>query len=130
MKMQKKLSNGSYVDVSPEYQINLLNAAIAFDQKYPDTYRGKLGLASVEDAIKYLEQGRELRFGSDWYNQIRDNEAHERQLAAARTKRDNDPNYSDTGWKLDCGCVVHWRSHIMNASMGTSCTDCYDRMSN
>jgi len=130
MRLQYKLSNGNYIDVSAGREKYFLDAAVKFDQKYPGTYHGKLGLTSVQDAISELEQGRELRHGSDWYDKIRDGEAHERKLAVAKARRDNDPNYSDTGWKLDCGCIVHWRSHIMNASMGSACTDCYDRMSN
>lgn len=38
------------------------------------------------------------------------------------------PDYP-TGRKLDCGCTVYYQSEVMNASMGTSCQDCYDRMS-
>ena len=33
------------------------------------------------------------------------------------------------GRKLKCGCTVWYAAHVMNASMGTSCSDCYDRMS-
>jgi len=130
MKLQYQLSNGNYIDVLNGREEHFLNAAIEFDQKYPATYRGKLGLQTTQDAILHLEQGRELRHGSDWYDQIRDGEAHERKLAIAKARRNNDPNYSNAGWKLDCGCIVHWRSHVMNSSQGTSCADCYDRMSN
>jgi len=34
------------------------------------------------------------------------------------------------GRKLKCGCTVWYAAHVMNASMGTSCSDCYDKMSN
>ena len=33
------------------------------------------------------------------------------------------------GRKLACGCTVFYAAHVMNASLGTSCQDCYDRMS-
>lgn len=33
------------------------------------------------------------------------------------------------GRKLDCGCTVYHQSQVMSASMGTSCENCYDRMS-
>lgn len=129
MKLQYKLSNGKYVDVTAGSESQFLQAAVAFDQKYPDTYQGKLGLSSIDDAIEQLKSGRELRHGSDWYDQIRDGDVYEQKLAVARAKRDNDPNYSDAGWKLDCGHTVYWKSHIMNANTGSSCTDCYDKMS-
>lgn len=38
------------------------------------------------------------------------------------------PDYPE-GLKLGCGCVVYSKMGIMQASMGTSCPDCYDRMS-
>jgi hypothetical protein len=38
------------------------------------------------------------------------------------------PDYPN-GRRLDCGCVVYYRSHVMNASIGTACADCYDEMS-
>ena len=33
------------------------------------------------------------------------------------------------GTELNCGCVVYNAVEIMNAGLGTSCSDCYDRMS-
>lgn len=44
------------------------------------------------------------------------------------TKQTPKPDYPQ-GRKLDCGCTVYQQSDVMNASMGTSCQDCYDRMS-
>ena len=38
------------------------------------------------------------------------------------------PDYPN-GRTLDCGCTVYNRHEVMSASMGTSCSDCYDRMS-
>lgn len=37
-------------------------------------------------------------------------------------------NYPN-GRVLDCGCVVYYSSHVMSSSRGSSCIDCYDRMS-
>jgi len=34
-----------------------------------------------------------------------------------------------TGRVLDCGCTVYDAIEVMNASLGTACADCYDRMS-
>ena len=44
----------------------------------------------------------------------------------ARTPRKHD---YPTGRTLDCGCIVYDAREVMNASLGTSCADCYDRMS-
>ena len=34
------------------------------------------------------------------------------------------------GRKLDCGHTIYNQVEVMSASLGSSCTDCYDRMSN
>lgn len=131
MRLQYQLSNGNYIDIdNPEREEMFIQQAVEFDQQLPDTFRGKHNLQIRQDAVNALENGRELRHGTDWYDKIRDGEAHDKKMVAAKAKRDADPNFSNEGWELDCGCVVHHYSHIMNASMGTSCTDCYDRMSN
>ena len=31
-----------------------------------------------------------------------------------------------TGRILDCGCTVYMRVHVMSASLGSSCANCYD----
>ena len=49
----------------------------------------------------------------------------EDELEAARLQPCNE--YA-RGRKLACGCTA-WHGRVMNASMGTSCPDCYDRMS-
>lgn len=33
------------------------------------------------------------------------------------------------GRTLDCGCIVYESTHVMTSSSGSSCPDCYDRMS-
>lgn len=121
MRLQYKLSNGSYIDIDdPKRETMFIERALSFDKQ----------LQNRQDAIAALEAGHELRHGTDWYDKIRDGEAYDKRLAAAKSKRNADPNFSNEGWELDCGCVVYHRSHIMNASMGASCVDCYDRMSN
>ena len=51
------------------------------------------------------------------------------QERAAQPKPVQKPDYPQ-GRKLDCGCTVYHQHDVMSASMGTSCPDCYDRMSN
>jgi hypothetical protein len=38
------------------------------------------------------------------------------------------PDYPK-GRRLSCGHIVYYRSHVLSASLGSSCQDCYDRMS-
>lgn len=53
-----------------------------------------------------------------------------RRLRAMEQRKDAglDPDYPE-GRRLDCGCLVFLETNVMNASLGTSCPDCYDRMS-
>jgi len=53
----------------------------------------------------------------------------EDELEAARLQGSRQLDYPQ-GRKLKCGCTVWHAAHVMNASMGTSCSDCYDKMSN
>lgn len=46
----------------------------------------------------------------------------------ARPKKVRQLDYPD-GRELDCGCIVFWQNEVMRASLGSSCADCYDRMS-
>lgn len=58
----------------------------------------------------------------------------ERRLSTARAERIASrpipvtPDYPN-GRKLSCGHIVYSQVEIMNASLGSSCLDCYDRMS-
>ena len=124
MKLQRQLSNGCFIG-DPDK--GLLQAALEFDQR--PSYRKKKGLKNIADVVRHLEQGVTLRYGTDWYEEIRCGEAHKQALDALDAEKKRDPNYSAVGWVLDCGCAVHWRNHMMSSSSGSSCPDCYDRMS-
>jgi hypothetical protein len=130
MRLQHKLSNGSYINIGPEREADFVGLALNFDKRLPDEYSGKRHFQNQQDVLAALESGEELQYGTDWYDKIRDGEAYERRLAEARSKRTSDPNFSSEGWRLDCGCQVYSRSRIMDTSSGTSCPRCYDRMSN
>lgn len=49
-------------------------------------------------------------------------------LKAAVVKPAHKYDYPD-GRELDCGCTVYFSHEVMSASLGTSCQNCYDRMS-
>jgi len=38
------------------------------------------------------------------------------------------PDYPE-GRKLACGCTVYYKHEVMSASLGSSCFNCFDRMS-
>jgi len=47
---------------------------------------------------------------------------------AAELQKCGRPDYPQ-GRRLSCGHMVYYADEVMSASMGTSCLDCYDRMS-
>lgn len=50
------------------------------------------------------------------------------QLEAVKMNRLPQPDYPN-GRRLSCGCTVYYRHEVMSASLGSSCPDCFDRMS-
>jgi hypothetical protein len=75
-----------------------------------------------QEILEVLAAGNEVKHGTDWYNLLRDADAQ----AKPKPQKNDYPN----GRVLDCGCTVYNRGEVMNASMGSSCANCYDLMSN
>jgi len=50
------------------------------------------------------------------------------EVEAARLQPRRKPDYPN-GRRLSCGHTVYYSIEVMSASLGTSCCDCYDRMS-
>lgn len=109
MKLQRQLSNGVWFDVEEGREDHFATLAAKFNPTL--------------DVRVTLAAGQTVKYGPDWYENIRASEL-------VKPKCTADPNFSNNGWVLDCGCTVYHRSHIMRSSRGTSCVDCYDRMSN
>ena len=81
-------------------------------------------LLSRDEVIAALESGRELRNDvDDWYSNCRDGEAFERKMAERRAAAQPIEMV-----KCACGHTIP-RGSVMSTSMGSSCPDCYDRMS-
>jgi hypothetical protein len=80
--------------------------------------------ATREQIMQALERGAEVSIGEEFDAKIRCAEATERRRAARLATR---PQIEMV--KCDCGHTVA-RSLVMSASLGSSCADCYDRMSN
>ena len=81
-----------------------------------------------EKIIEALESGKSVRWqkSSNFYYDHNYGRLYNKTIVDARRRQQRDyPN----GRKLDCGCTVYYKSHVMCASVGTSCQNCYDRMS-
>jgi hypothetical protein len=84
---------------------------------------------SRDEIIAILKTGETVRNDSDdWYSYCRDGNTADRIAAEFKANKIAARDYPE-GKKLDCGCVVFFKEHIMGANFGSSCCDCYDRMS-
>ena len=119
MKIQRMLSNGSWNEVKLERVTMFINLAVEVEQWLaPIQKREPRTAQGILDA---LAAGEIIKTGTDWYNRLRD-------TAARKPRPVRQPDYPN-GRKLSCGCTVYNAVEVMNASMGSSCANCYDRMS-
>ena len=126
MRLQYRLSNGNWVDCNDrtdEFLTWCENWNVIVDGKtvqptFPITP------ASRNDVVAALESGIILRNdGSDWYSQCRDGEYVDKKNVERLT------NMKPVELvKCSCGHTIP-KNQVMSASLGTSCSDCYDRMS-
>lgn len=125
--IQRQLSNGTWIDEDSPGRF--LDMVLERESWYaPRVNREPMTTRS--EVLDYLATGQSIHYDDDWYANIRDGDVFQQRLEAKRRQKLSDPNYYHDGRKLDCGHVVYHSSHVMSASRGTSCTDCYDRMSN
>lgn len=122
MRLQYQLSNGAWTDCNDDGDDRteeFLNCCISNKQRV----NGEWVNMDRDQVIKFLESGATLRNDpADWYSNCRDAEAVER-IHAKRMAR---PPVEMV--KCSCGHTVP-RGSVMSASLGSSCPDCYDRMS-
>jgi len=111
MKFQTRLENGRWVDENRiDFFIGLAverDAVFATIQNRPQV--------TTQDVLSAIAAGEILPYDTDWYAKIRDADAIKPRIVI-----------EEKLIKCDCG---HHTAHPMRASLGTSCPDCYDRMS-
>ena len=116
IKLQYQLSNGSWIDCEDRTEEFMIRC---------EKTTGK----SKDEIIAILKTGETVRNDKDdWYSNCRDGNIADRISAEHKTNRLAARDYPD-GIKLNCGHIVYNKIEIMGASMGSSCSDCYDRMS-
>jgi len=112
MELQYQLSNGNWANCNDRTEEFLARCE----------EQAQIDRSAV---LSLLNEGRELRNSpSDWYSVCRDLEAIERIREARRAAA---PPVQMV--KCSCGHTVP-RMSVMSASIGSSCPECYDRMSN
>ena len=128
MRLQYMLSNGNWVDcgLRTDEFLNLCSKFTRVDdngnlcKRREETTRN----ASISECEKLLSDGFELRNdASDWYSKCR---CHDAQKRIYDEKIKNRPVVEMV--KCSCGHTVP-KNSVMSASLGSSCPDCYDRMS-
>lgn len=115
---QKLYSNGTWYDIDQDQVNENLEHILKYEQHlktFVDTDAlGRDLLSTIDEITEYLDTGKLLDYDSDWYNQIRKTPAPIVQ--------------NDVMVKCACGHTV-LKNIVMNASLGTCCPECYDRMS-
>ncbi len=122
MKLHRQLENTRWIDCSDrtDYFIGEVVKLGVYDFKLRER-----AFPTRDEIIARLKHGETLKFDNEyWYAEIRDEDAHA-QLIAQRAANRKPVEMK----KCSCGHTVPI-SQVMSASLGTSCPDCYDRMSN
>ena len=115
MKIQRMLSNGKWIDEDDEEHIAELIEQVLAREPILAPRKNREPMTTQQQVLDFLVQGNEINFDSDWYTKIRN--AVEQRASI---------EFPDQQKKADCG---HATTEIMTASLGTSCPNCYDRMS-
>jgi hypothetical protein len=111
-KLQKQISTGNWIDVDETEASRIVEMAM---QKYSATFENIMKMVEAKPGLNYDTDTRETA----WYMNFR---------IKPEPRQPRPVDYPD-GRRLDCGCLVYDRAEIMSASLGSSCPDCYDRMS-
>lgn len=128
MRLQYQLSNGSWHNCENRTEEFLVlcqknNGPDETGKKIVPRFRATRDLTR-DEVVEYLGTGATLRNDpADWYSECRDGDAVDRIMAERRARQ-------KPVEMIDCSCGhTVPRSSVMSASLGTSCPDCYDRMS-
>src|SRR5688572_28073464 len=121
--IQRKLSNGMWTDVKDVD--SYIDMALKRDSWFAPRINRE-PMTTRQQVLDFLATGQTIRYGDDHYESLRDGTVHEQRVEAARQKQQQDPRRYPNGRVLDCGHTVYHQDHVMSASNGTSCTDCYE----
>jgi hypothetical protein len=114
MKFQRQLSNGRWIDIDEAKADNLIAKVIERESWFADRQHRE-PMATHKQVKTFLATGETIKHGSDWYSEIR---------MAPQPREKREPEMV----RCDCGHSCE-RGLVMSTSTGTSCPDCYDRMS-
>lgn len=114
LKLQYMYSGGcmgiGWIDIQPEDAENFINKAMNFTKM------------TREQVIEKLEKGGEVQYDVPWDSKIHSETHYKSMMERLEASRKTEMV------KCTCGHTVPKRQ-VMGASLGTSCPDCYDKMS-
>jgi len=120
MKLQRRLDNASWID--EDRKSEFIARAVARDAEIAQYTKQ---VPKTEQEIRdILTTGATIPYGQDWYAELRD--ANAQPCPRPERRQWDYPN----GRLLDCSCTVYYQGQVMSASLGSTCQECYDRMSN
>jgi hypothetical protein len=109
-------STGKWADVPSEKAERLFDMAIEREAWFAPR-KNRTPMTTHAEVAAFLAAGNDLQYGDDWYEVLRAKKEGPRAAQPAVTVV-----------RCDCGHSVQPLS-VMHASLGTSCVDCYDRLS-
>jgi hypothetical protein len=115
MKFQRMLSNGKWTD---EDRIDTFVERVLVIEPGIAAYEKRETLTTKEQVLAQMATGKIFRYDTDWYAKVRDLDGSVASKPAPVEMV-----------CCDCGHSVP-RNQRMSSSSGTSCPNCYDRMSN
>ena len=115
MKLQRKLSNGAWIDIKSDRIEEFITLSIDFETEM--AIRLNTPSKTRDEYISMLENGKKLRYDEYWYAQIQDADAIKPVVSKPVEMM-----------KCSCGHTIS-KTSVMGASLGSSCPECFDRMS-
>lgn len=114
MQLLKQYSNGMWDKVEPERENFYIEEILKRETWLAPRLKRK-PMESKEDVLNYLKTGKTLHWDDEWYAVIK-----------MDIPKPEKPPVEMV--KCHCGHTIP-KCSVMNTSTGTSCPDCYDRMS-
>jgi len=113
MQLLKCFSNGTWDIVEADEEFFYIQEILK-RESWLAVRLGRAQLKTKEDVLDYLKTGKSLNWDDEWY---------------AKIKMDvSEQLPQEEMVKCDCGHTVE-KCSVMSTSSGSSCPDCYDRMS-
>lgn len=114
MQLLKQYSNGTWDIVENEREDFYIEKILERESWLAPRLKRE-PMTTKEQVLEYLKTGKELHWDDEWY-------------AVIKMEIPKKPIPSVEMVKCDCGHTIP-KCSVMSTSTGTSCQDCYDRMS-